>query len=489
MKQRIPRVAVAVAAWMVACAAVPAATLADQTVVRLWNWHIHDKKYTQKMVKLFNQRNPDIKWEYTSMDGSVYPQVLEAAFAAKDPPDIFYPSGALTYQALLAKGLIVAVNDIASNVKEFSDWLSKFPAEVKLYAEQEMGGKVYAFNLVGEVGTVNPLFWNKTLFKEAGLSGPPRTQSELRQAAAKLTQAGQGKSFGIIHSLKTGAEMWHYDLTGSIVRFAGGRGVDGQTFGGPDMKDGKYHIAGPEFTTALKLWVDMRKDGSVFPGETLMSDEQAKMQFATNKAGLQFGGWWQPSNYLAYNPDADFDVEFPPSPDDGIRRGYHYVAPPGAVGTAAGYVVSSFSKNPKSVWELVKFICSTEYQLGYVQGGYGASYLAEVNKPENYTVQQAGKIFGWAKDPSLRRVAPWLSQDAQKAFEFVPPVYPPLNEVLTNVYFEKSGFDALKDLQDKWDAAFDEGIKKAQEAGYKITRADFIFPDWDPTKDYLPRKR
>lgn len=53
----------------------------------------------------------------------------------------------------------------------------------------------------------------------------------------------------------------------------------------------------------------------------------------------------------------------------------------------------------------------------------------------------------------------------------------------------KRGFDVLKEFGSKMDAGVDAGIKKAQEAGIKVSRKDFAFPDWDPTKDYEPKKK
>ncbi len=240
----------------------------------------------------------------------------------------------------------------------------------------------------------------------------------------------------------------------------------------------------------MNTWIGMRTDGSVFPGEETLDDEQAKMVMATNKAAMFFGGEWVPSNLLAYNPDVDFDVVLPPTPDDGIRRGFYNAVLQGAF----GYYVSSFTKSPKAVWEVIKFISGLEYQQGYVKGGYGISYLPEANKPENYTVKSMYKMVQWAGDPALRRTAPKLAPDVARDYsrimtEFAPGIYPPYLDTLTNVYLGRSGMDALKDLDARSDAAFMEGIKKANEAGVKVKWEDLFFPDWDPSKDYVPKKK
>ena len=58
-----------------------------------------------------------------------------------------------------------------------------------------------------------------------------------------------------------------------------------------------------------------------------------------------------------------------------------------------------------------------------------------------------------------------------------------------NVYLGRAGFDTLVDFEERANEGLDAGIKKAQEAGLKVTRDDFTFPDWDPTKNYVQKKR
>jgi len=90
---------------MAACMLVGAASPAT---VKLWNWNVHDKKYQQKMYKLFNQEHPDIKIEYSSISNTVFGQTVEASFVAKEPPDLFTPDNNSKYgfTFLKDKGLI-----------------------------------------------------------------------------------------------------------------------------------------------------------------------------------------------------------------------------------------------------------------------------------------------------------------------------------------------------------------------------------------------
>ena len=463
-----------------------AATAADQAVVKVWNYNIHDKKYQQKMYKLFNERHPDIRIEYSSISNTVYEQTLQAAFVAKEPPDIFLPVGALSFDNLREKGLLLPLNNAAPNDVELKAWMAQFPDVLGKFRDgvSVFDGKVYTVDLAGELAYPGyNFFGNMTLLKEAGWSRLPATFTEVRQAAAKITQAGAGKYYGFAIGLRWN-KAWNYFLQGTFAHAAGSRGTWGDS---PDLKDGNYGYERPAFTSAMKVYTGMREDGSIFPGELTMEDEQAKMLFATNKAGLQCGYTWNPGNYLAYNPDVDFDIALSPTPDDGIRRGFYgnrY-----ATGAASGYVVSSVAKYPRAVWEFIKFISSLEYQEGYVKGGFGVSYLPAANKKENYLIPQMYMLTLWTMDPTLRRQGPILSEEAKKVWKYYAGTYPTVQDTLNNVYLGKAGFDTLADLDKRLGVALDAAIKKAQDDGAKVTRSDFVFSDWDMSKDWEPPKK
>jgi len=44
---------------------------------------------------------------------------------------------------------------------------------------------------------------------------------------------------------------------------------------------------------------------------------------------------------------------------------------------------------------------------------------------------------------------------------------------------------AMKDTKDTYEKELDRAIKAAQDKGAKVSRSDYVFPNWDPTKDYL----
>lgn len=465
----------------------PGLASAKEAVVRLWNWNIHDKKYQQKMYNQFNKEHKGhIKIDYSSIVSGMYDTVLDAAFIAKEQPDLFLPSGKYRFEYLRSNGLIKPLNDIAP-AAELKAWMATYPPYLRKFAEgvSVFNGRIYLVDLWGESGYPGfPLYYNKTLFKQTGIGKPPATYTELRQTAAKVTQAGKGKFYGITHGLKFSG-VWHQDVAGSLAHAAGGTGGYGGPAWGPSMITGRFHTSSPEFVNAFKVWMGMREDGSVLPGDMTMDDEQAKKYFATDKAALMFSGPWMVGNVIGYNPKADFDLVLPPTPDDGVRRGFYYVS---SAGGAFGYVVSASTKNPEAVWEVVKFLSSLEYQEGYVKGGYGVSFLPEANKIQNFSFPQMYKFVEWASDPALRRVSPTWSPEVTNTLwgEYFPGVYPTYNDVLDGIYIGKLGLEALVELDRKLDAAVDEAIRRAQAAGIMVSRKDLSFPGWDLTKNWEP---
>jgi len=49
--------------------------------------------------------------------------------------------------------------------------------------------------------------------------------------------------------------------------------------------------------------------------------------------------------------------------------------------------------------------------------------------------------------------------------------------------------EGLHQQEEKMNAALDRALERAKEEGINITREDLTFPDWDPAKDYVPKRR
>ncbi|MFH9729718.1 extracellular solute-binding protein [Streptomyces sp. NPDC017260] len=171
-------------------------------------------------VKEFNKTYPNVTIEGRSTPGQcLEPPRFTAMLKAKSQPDVFYTyftdlpqvldnDGAEDITAYVDDRTVPALKDIDPNV------LGSLKHENKLYGLPESN---YTMGLL----------INRKLFEEAGLDpdAPPRTWAEVRTAARKIADLGEGiAGFGEYSAGNTGG--WHftaqmYSLGGEVVDASG----------------------------------------------------------------------------------------------------------------------------------------------------------------------------------------------------------------------------------------------------------------------------
>ena len=461
---------------------------AGRVKVRVWDHHIHDKPYRIKMFKKFNREHPDVKIEYTSLGSGMMVQMLNLAFKTGDPPEVFKPQGELTLIKLMDLGWIVPLDDIAPDPATFKAWKARFPAELKPFVEglNMFNGKIYSFPVSAPLYG-NLLFYNKKLFREAGIVDengeptPPTTWSEFREYAKRITQAGKGRYYGVALMAKQPGAAFDMSLLSTLAKASGY--YHSSTFPN-NLKTGRFDYSSPILRKAIQLWIDIKNDGSILPGYASMDDETARIAFAMNRAGMIFGGFWVVAGFLAINPNCDFDVALPPVMD-GVKR----VHPWRDIGGGGSYVVAKPCKHPDAVWKVIDFLSSYEFREGWVKYGGGISFYPQINKPENFPHPTLAKIAQWSQ--KYLRLGPIIRPEARRVADYMEPVHPDIGNTILGIFLGKVGFEALDDLERRMNAAFDRAMEKARKDGLHITREDFIFPDFDITKneDYVPQKR
>lgn len=107
---------------------------------------------------------------------------IQTALSSSNPPDVVILSGGDLVKSYNAQGFVTPLNDvIKDNNIDISDFYSAPLAECKIgddYLCLPWGNDLYA------------LFWNKDMFKAAGLDpeAPPKTLDELAEMSKKLTK-------------------------------------------------------------------------------------------------------------------------------------------------------------------------------------------------------------------------------------------------------------------------------------------------------------
>jgi multiple sugar transport system substrate-binding protein len=189
------------------------------------------------------------------------------------------------------------------------------------------------------------LYYNKTMFAAAGISGPPKTMSELAADAVKLTRFnadGSIKAAGFM-SYFGGYEM----LTEHLVT----------SWGGTWLKpDGSSNTStDPAFAQALtwqkNLVNAMGGAAKLKTFKAAMAPEQsAQMAFENGTLGMMVDGEWRTAFIKGDKSTVDYGTAPMPSADDKPQLyGNGYVG-----GNVMG--IPRGTKHPDAAWKLLKFL-------------------------------------------------------------------------------------------------------------------------------------
>lgn len=185
------------------------------------------------------------------------------------------------------------------------------------------------------------LYWNKTLFKDGGVAGPPTTWAELKSAADKLTNNGKyGLMFG---GSGYGSFLW--------LPFAWQNGTNLFT------KDGKTAtFASPAGQAAWSYYADLATKDKVTPSSSAgatTSWDQINAPFIQGDVAMITSGDWSLGPIKTAAPDLDFAVApLPKGKFNGTVAGGYNLALPTTGNTAAGWKFIEWLSNPSQQWIL-----------------------------------------------------------------------------------------------------------------------------------------
>lgn len=257
--------------------AQPTAAPAANAVEIDW-WHITtadaQKAVWQKMADDYVKAHPNVKINITVLDNQAFKDKLTTVMQSGSPPDLFQSWGGGVLKEYADAGL---VQDLTDPLKKngLADQLS--PGALTLYsADGKIWGIPWDAGLVG--------FWyNKDLFKKAGIDAPPATWDEFLADVKKLQAAGITPIALGEKDSWTGAFWWEYLATRN-----GGR----EAFENAYFRKGKF--TDPAFVKAgedLKQLVDLKPFQEGFLAAAY-PDQQVVM--ANGKAAMELMGQWAP---------------------------------------------------------------------------------------------------------------------------------------------------------------------------------------------------
>jgi multiple sugar transport system substrate-binding protein len=310
----------------------------QETTLNFWHaWSAPpEAKAVKDLVAGFEKAHPNI---HVNVVGNMTDDKMNQALrtGGAKAPDVISSFTTNSVGKFCSSGALVDLNPFFE--KSGVDPEKTFPKAMNEYTQFD--GNRCAVPLLGDA---YGLYYNKTAFKKAGISSPPKTWSEFERVAKKLTipQGDSYKQLGFMpnyHGWETTTE--HYLGQFSPTYFD---------------KDGKSNVGkDPAFAQAFtvqKKLVDAL--GGYRKLETYRSelgDEWGpKHPFHTGQVAMQLDGEWRLGMALDTKPTFDIGVAPLPVPDgqaDQYGKGY-------ITGTIAG--IAATSKKQNAAWELVKYM-------------------------------------------------------------------------------------------------------------------------------------
>ncbi|NRQ32414.1 extracellular solute-binding protein [Nonomuraea sp. NN258] len=250
------------------------------------------RPYWDELIASFEAKHPGKNVDLQVIDWGNLQSQVNTMVQTKQLPDVLNINVFADYAEA---GLLYRADEVVSK-EVLSDFLPSF-AENASYDGAQYG--------LPFVATVNGMYYNKKILKEAGLDKPPATWDELR-AAAKTIKALPGGY--VPYAMALGAEAGGYEF-GTWLRANGG---DWRT-------DGKWTVNSDRAVETLQFLKSLTSDGYTQPnpGQTnrpdgtwpLFAQGKAAMVYASfgtrafldqvDKAGIEYGTAPFPTNHGA----------------------------------------------------------------------------------------------------------------------------------------------------------------------------------------------
>lgn len=311
-------------------------------------WHNSNngdgKAYYEKVAADFEAAHEGVDVEVNAMQHEDMLTKLDAAFQSGDAPDVYMERGGGELAAHVAAGLTKDLTEAASE-------------EIAFLGENAGGwqleGKTYALPFsLGGAG-----FWyNKALFKEAGIDKAPQTFSELIDATEKLKKAG-------IDPISVGAgDKWpaaHYWYYAAVRECSQQTMAD--SIANLDFSDQCFTKAGEDVDQLIKA--EPFNPGFLStPAQS--GPTSASGLLATGKVAMELAGHWEPGVMQGLTEDGKGmgdDTGWFPFPEIEGGQG----DPAAQLGGGDAWAVSEGA--PDAAVDFVKYMLSDEVQRGFAE--------------------------------------------------------------------------------------------------------------------------
>ncbi len=374
-------------------------------------WDTNQEPGLKEILADFTEET-GIKTKLTVVKWDEYWTMLEAGAQGGSLPDVFWMHSNESERYMSNDMLLDLTDKIAESDKIDPE---NYPEDIwGLYTYDD---KYYA--VPKDVDTI-ALWYNKTMFDEAGLAYPTAdwTWDDVSEAAKKLTK-DDGSQYGLVvrnDNNQAGYYNLVYDNGGYIIN-------EDKTKSGWDD---------PKTIEAMKTLEGWIKDG-VMPSIETMSENGEDVLFQSGKAAMVLQGSWmvaayRDNEYTAANCDL---VELPKNAETGRRA---------SVYNGLGWAAAANGEHTEEAWKLLEYLGSEEAQkkqaeLGVTMSAYKGTSDAWAKSADFNLQAYLNMMDDMEIRPYSKTTVTWENED---------------NEILKSVYTgEKTMEEACKEMADQ----------------------------------------
>jgi multiple sugar transport system substrate-binding protein len=315
------------------------------TKLTIWvGWSARELGVFKKVAAEYDAAHPNVT---VNVVGSINDDKIVAAIRAGNAPDIASSFNSYDVGIYCGTGGWV---DLSSKLKSSGIPLSSFPAATNYYTQ--FGGKKCALPLLADD---YGLYYNKDLFKAAGLSGPPKTIAQLTAYAKKLTKFNAD---GSIKVLGFDPFVGFYENTPERwVTAWGANWLDSSNKSILSKQPGWSN-----WMKWLKSYINWVGYNKLVKFQAGLGDEfSASNAFEVGKLAMNYDGEWRVAFIQAEHPTLNYGTAPMPTANPKLY-GSGYIN-----GTIIG--IPKNGKHEAEAWDLVKYLTTNTHALAELSNG------------------------------------------------------------------------------------------------------------------------
>ena len=302
-------------------------------VVASWSGTNVTNGIIEKQLAQFNATHPGIHAVYDPISGD-YETILKTEFVAGDAPDIITLNNGGQAPTFESEGAVIPLNPfIKKSNYSLSDF---FPAALDMFVSN---GTVYG---IPRDQSPLVLYYNPKMFKQAGISGPPKTWAELLADAKKLTNPAK-KVYGIVNTPQEPRwAQFVYQAGGSVMN----NSMTQMTLNTPAALKG------------FSFFVNLYRSG-VAAQPSDVGATWGGQALGMGHAAMTFEGAWAIPYLQDTYPNTPFAIAtLPKGPVNNLSLDF-----------PTAWAITKDCKHPEQAWEVIQYLTGAGQAQWVEQGG------------------------------------------------------------------------------------------------------------------------